>query len=120
MSKEQPTKWVLGWSGDIEIGFDDGTFLPRKAALILYPEYFDEEGNPIKEKLPFAKPKTENKKNVFAEFIAKYLTVKDIKRIDRQTKIEVWFFKLKIKIIKAFTRWTDEQIEEWYNKRNDR
>lgn len=57
MSKQFPTKWVLGWSGDIEIGFDDGKYLPRKAALILYPEYFDEQGNPIKDKLPFDKPK---------------------------------------------------------------
>ena len=57
MSKQLPTKWVLGWSGDIELGFDDGKYLPRKPALILYPEYFDEQGNPIKDKLPFDKPK---------------------------------------------------------------
>ncbi|MBO5854414.1 MAG: hypothetical protein J6Q61_06735 [Bacteroidales bacterium] len=57
MSKQLPTKWVLGWSGNIELGFDDGKYLPRKPALILYPEYFDEQGNPIKDKLPFDKPK---------------------------------------------------------------
>ena len=57
MGKQLPAKWVLGWSGDIELGFDDGKYLPRKPALILYPEYFDEQGNPIKDKLPFDKPK---------------------------------------------------------------
>lgn len=60
--KLKPTKWVLGWSGDIELGFDDGTYLPRKAALLLNPEYFDEQGNPIKDKLPFDKPKERRSK----------------------------------------------------------
>lgn len=64
LKKELPTKWVLGWSGDIELGFDDGKYLPRKAALILYPEYFDESGNPIKEKLPFDKPTKKEEKAV--------------------------------------------------------
>lgn len=61
-SKPQPTKWVLGWSLDIELGFDDG-YLPRKAALLLYPEYFDEQGKPIIDKLPFDKLKKEAKGN---------------------------------------------------------
>lgn len=55
--KEQPTCWTLGWSLNMELGFADGRYLPRKAALILYPEYFDENGEPIKDMLPLDKPK---------------------------------------------------------------
>lgn len=50
--KNVPAYWCIGWSGSIELGFKNGTYLPRKAALILYPEYFDSEGNPDMEKLP--------------------------------------------------------------------
>ena len=49
----KPTHWCLSWAGTVELGFDDGTYLPRKAALILYPEFFDNNGNPIFEMLPF-------------------------------------------------------------------
>lgn len=49
----KPTHWCMSWSVTVELGFDDGTYLPRDAALILYPDYFDNEGNPILEKLPF-------------------------------------------------------------------
>ena len=49
----KPTHWCMSWVGTVELGFDDGTYLPRKAALILYPQYFDAEGNPILEMLPF-------------------------------------------------------------------
>ena len=48
-----PTHWCMSWAGTVELGFDDGTYLPRKAALILYPQYFDNNGNPIFEMLPF-------------------------------------------------------------------
>ena len=66
--KEKPTHWTLGWSLDIELGFNDGRYLPRKAALILYPEYFDEDGKPIPDILPIGKPtigKPKRKVNVF-------------------------------------------------------
>ena len=53
--KEKPTHWTLGWSLEVELGYDDGTYLPRKAALILYPEYFDENGEPILDMLPIGK-----------------------------------------------------------------
>ena len=55
--KNKPTCWTLGWSFNVELGFDDGTYLPRKAALILYPKYFDENGEPILEMLPIDEPK---------------------------------------------------------------
>jgi hypothetical protein len=55
--KKKPTCWVLGWSLDMELGFDDGKYLPRKAALLLYPEYFDENGEPIRDILPLDEPK---------------------------------------------------------------
>lgn len=53
--KEKPTHWTLGWSLEAELAFDDGKYLPRKAALILYPEYFDENGEPILDMLPVGK-----------------------------------------------------------------
>lgn len=56
--KEKPTHWTLGWNLDVELGFADGTYLPRKAALILHPEYFDEHGEPILDMLPIGKIKT--------------------------------------------------------------
>ena len=49
----KPTHWCMSWAGTVELGFDNGTYLPREAALILYPDYFDNGGNPILEKLPF-------------------------------------------------------------------
>lgn len=45
-SDKQPTCWTLGYSFKPELGFDDGTYLIRKAAKILYPEYFNELGEP--------------------------------------------------------------------------
>ena len=62
---EKPTHWCLGWSLNMELGFDDGKYLPRKAALVLYPEYFD-NGEPIKDMLPLDKPKS--KKSIFDIF----------------------------------------------------
>lgn len=53
----EPTHWTLGWSLEPELAFDDGTYLPRKAALLLNPEYFDENGEPILDKLPVGKPR---------------------------------------------------------------
>lgn len=53
----QPTHWTLGWSLEPELGFDDGTYLPRKAALLLNPEYLDENGNPKLDMLPIGKPR---------------------------------------------------------------
>ena len=55
--RDKPTCWMLGWSLDMELGFADGRYLPRQAALILYPEYFDEKGEPIKNILPLDEPK---------------------------------------------------------------
>lgn len=49
----KPTHWCMSWAGTVELGFDDGTYLPRKAALILYAQYFDAEENPILDMLPF-------------------------------------------------------------------
>ena len=63
---EKPTHWCLGWSLNMELGFDDGKYLPRKAALVLYPEYFDDNGEPIKDMLPLDEPKL--KKSVFDIF----------------------------------------------------
>lgn len=53
----KPTHWDMGWGGTVELGFDDGKYLPRKAALILHPEYFDKNGEPILDMLPVGKPK---------------------------------------------------------------
>lgn len=52
----KPTHWCMGWGCTVELGYQDGTYLPRKAALILHPEYFNENGEPILEKLPFDRP----------------------------------------------------------------
>lgn len=57
-NRNEPSCWTLGWSADIELGFGDGTYLSRKAALLLHPEYFDKDGNPILEMLPIDKPKS--------------------------------------------------------------
>lgn len=51
----RPTHWTLNWAGEVDLGYDDGTYLPRKAALLFYPEYFDENGEPILDKLPVGK-----------------------------------------------------------------
>lgn len=50
----KPTHWALSWGLTIELGFADGKYLPRKAGLLLYPEYFDENGEPKIEMLPLA------------------------------------------------------------------
>ena len=55
--RDKPSCWVLGWSLNMELGFADGRYLPRDAALLLYPEYFDESGEPIEDKLPLDAPK---------------------------------------------------------------
>ena len=44
--------WTMGWSGEVELGTGDGYYIPRKAAVILHPEFFDEDGNPIIDALP--------------------------------------------------------------------
>lgn len=49
---KKPTHWTLGYSFKPELGFDDGTYLMRKAARILYPEYFNEIGEPRLDMLP--------------------------------------------------------------------
>ena len=51
-----PDCWTLSWSGTIELGFPDGTYLPRKVALLVYPQYF-KDGEPILDMLPMDKPK---------------------------------------------------------------
>ena len=48
----KPTHWCLGFSLDLELGFDDEKYLPRRAAVILYPEYFDKNGEPKLNMLP--------------------------------------------------------------------
>ena len=53
--KNKPTHWTLGWSLEPELGYDDGRYLPRQAALILYPEYFDENNEPKLDMLPIGK-----------------------------------------------------------------
>ena len=50
-----PDRWTLSWGFTIELGFPDGTYLPRKAALLLHPEYF-KDGEPILDMLPMDKP----------------------------------------------------------------
>lgn len=55
-TKKIPTHWCMGWAGTVELGYQDGTYLPRAAALILHPEYFNEDGKPILEMLPFDRP----------------------------------------------------------------
>jgi hypothetical protein len=82
--KEKPTCWTFGWSMDIELGFADGKYLPRKAALILYPEYFDEQGEPIRDMLPFGyamtkKPRGYGKK-VFEERVMAYRRTQDVRK----------------------------------------
>ena len=59
---EHPTHWTLGWSCTLELGFDDGKYLPRKAAILLYPQYFDEKGEPIKSALPIGRSRHEKEK----------------------------------------------------------
>lgn len=54
---EHPTHWTLGWSLDLELGFDDGKYLPRKAAILFYPQYFDEKGEPIRDALQIGRSK---------------------------------------------------------------
>lgn len=53
--KNKPTHWTLGWGLEPELGYDDGRYLPRQAALILYPEYFDENNEPKLDMLPIGK-----------------------------------------------------------------
>lgn len=52
--------WTLGWSGDIELGVGDGFYLPRKSAILLHPEYFDEKGEPVLGKLPMDRERKDN------------------------------------------------------------
>lgn len=52
---DKPTHWTLGWSGTLELGFPNGKYLPRRAAIILYPQYFDKKGEPIKSALPIGR-----------------------------------------------------------------
>lgn len=49
---KKPTHWTLGHSLRPELGFDDGTYLMRNAGKLLYPEYFDENGEPRLDMLP--------------------------------------------------------------------
>lgn len=60
--KKGPTCWTMGFSLDLELGFDDGTYLPRNAALLLYPQYFNEIGEPIKSALPIVRRADDGKK----------------------------------------------------------
>ena len=48
----KPTHWCMGWDGLLNLGFDDGNYLMRKHGLMLYPEYFDENGKPRLDMLP--------------------------------------------------------------------
>lgn len=51
--------WTMGWGGSIELGIGNGYYLPRKSAVVLHPEYFDENGNPILSALPMDRGKTD-------------------------------------------------------------
>lgn len=53
----KPTHWTLSWGLTIELGFANGTYLPRKPAILLYPEYFDEKGEPKIDMLPLGEEK---------------------------------------------------------------
>lgn len=53
----KPTHWCLSWALTLELGFNNGKYLPRDAALILYPEYFDKNGEPKLDMLPIDNPK---------------------------------------------------------------
>ena len=46
----------MGWSGQLDLGFDDEKYLMRKDGLIFYPEYFDENGEPKLDMLPIDTP----------------------------------------------------------------
>ena len=59
---DRPTHWTMGFSLDLELGFGDGTYLPRKAAVLLYPQYFDENGEPIKSALSIVRRADDGKK----------------------------------------------------------
>ena len=52
--------WTMGWSGDVELGVGKGYYLPRKAAVLLHPEYFDKDGNPILTALPMDGERKDN------------------------------------------------------------
>lgn len=54
--KDAPSFWTLGWGLTVELGFSDGRYLPRESALLLYPEFFGKDGEPIMERLPIVKP----------------------------------------------------------------
>ena len=54
---DNPTHWTLGFSLDLELGFDDGKYMPRKAAILFYPQYFDKNGEPIRDALPIGRSK---------------------------------------------------------------
>lgn len=43
--------WTIGWSGRVELGLDKKYYLPREAAVIIYPQYF-KDGEPIMDALP--------------------------------------------------------------------
>ena len=47
---------------------------------------------------------SKNANDEFYEFVSKFLTVKDIKRIECEARIRVWFLKLKTKIVEKFKR----------------
>lgn len=47
-----PTHWCLGHDFKPQLGFDDGTYLPREAGKIFHPEYFDKNGEPKMDMLP--------------------------------------------------------------------
>jgi hypothetical protein len=49
---DKPTHWCLSWALTLELGFEDEKYLPRKAGLLFYPEYFDENGEPKLDMLP--------------------------------------------------------------------
>ena len=48
----QAKAWTLGWDREIHILFEDNKILWGDADRILYPEYFDENGEPLLDKLP--------------------------------------------------------------------
>ena len=92
----KPTHWCLGWSGQLDLGFDDEKYLMRKHALMFYPEYFDENGEPRLDMLPIdtiEMAEERKKKREQARW-------EEIKK-QRQAKMEkTWWYKIYRRICK--------------------
>lgn len=59
---QTPICWTMSWAGNICLGFADRKYMPNSFATHFYPDYFDENGKPILNKLPMDSPDLYNKK----------------------------------------------------------